>query len=148
MIQPLATCTEILDPGNQVSMSQKFFLFMGAVFVCRNSFHVPWDGMPHPWAYPMFHDEINFWMISIFIFSIKNFFEVKIPSGLIMEICWIWKSWLPDPCAWPRVQLVKDSNPFVTLLLKLNFFPWHSHVSVLSFVYWMDKIILDLKIVV
>ena len=42
--------------------------------------------MPHPQAYPMFHDEINFWMIPNFIFSVSNFFEVKIPSGLIVEI--------------------------------------------------------------
>ena len=42
--------------------------------------------MRHPRAYPMFHDEINFLMIYNFILSINNFFEVKIPSGLIVEI--------------------------------------------------------------
>ena len=123
-------------------MSQEFFLCVGAVFVCRNSFRIPWDGMPHPQAYSMFYDKINFWMIPNFILSIKIFFEVEIPSGLIMEICWSWKSCQPDPCAWPRVQLVKDSNPFVTPLFNLNFFSRHSHVSTLIFGYWMDKIIL------
>ena len=109
-------------------MSQEFFLCVGAVFVCRNSFRIPWDGMPHPWAYPIFHDEINFWMIPNFILSVKKFFKVKIPSTLIMEIYWSWKFCQPDPCAWPRVQLVKDSNPFFTPLLNLNFFLWHSHL--------------------
>ena len=123
-------------------MSQEFFLCVGAVFVCRNSFRIPWDGMPHPQAYPMFHDKINFWMIYCFIFSISNFFEVKITFGLIVEIRWSWKSCQPDPCAWPRVQVVKDSNPFVTPLFNLNFFPRHSHVSALIFGYCMDKIIL------
>ena len=142
MAQPFSTCTKNLVPGNQFSTSQEFFLCVGAVFVCRNSFCIPWDGIPHPWAYHMFHDEINFLMISNFILSIRNFFEVKIPSGLIVEIRWSWKSCQPDPCAWPRVQLVKDSNPFVTPLFNLNFFPRHSHVSALIFGHWMDKIML------
>ena len=67
-------------------MSQEFFLCVGAVFMYRNSFRIPGDGMPHPRAYPMFHNKINFWMITNFILSIKNVFEVKIPSGLIVEI--------------------------------------------------------------
>ena len=75
-------------------MSQEFFLVRG----CRNSFQIPWDGMRHPRGYPMFHDEINFWMIPNFILSVNNFFKVKIPSGLIVEIRWSWKSYQPDPC--------------------------------------------------
>ena len=140
MFQPFSACTKTLEPENQFSMSQEFFLCVGAVFVCRNSFRIPWDGMPHPRAYPMFHDEINFLIIPNFILSIRNFFEVKIPSGLIVEIRWSWKSCQPDPCAWPRVQLVKDSNPFVMPLLNLRFFSCHFDIITFIFGYWMDKI--------
>ena len=59
-----------------------------------------------------------------------------------MKIHRSWKSCQSDPCAWPRVQLVKDSNPFVMPFFNLNFFPWHYHVIILIFGHWMDKITL------
>ena len=42
--------------------------------------------MPYPRAYPMFYDEINFWMIPTLILNISNFFEVKILSDLNVKI--------------------------------------------------------------
>ena len=68
-----------------------------------------------PWWNNFFCD---FWLD----FEQKYFYEVKIPSGLIVKIRWIWKSCQSDPCAWPRVQLMKDSNPSVTPYFNFRFF--------------------------
>ena len=124
----LAICTKNLELENQVFMSQEFFFCVGAIFVCKNSFHIPWDGMPHPRAYPILHDEIIFLVIPNLILNIKNSFKVKIPSSLNMKIHRSWKSGQSDPCAWPRVQLLKDSNPFITPLHNLRFLLHHSNL--------------------
>ena len=42
--------------------------------------------------------------------------------------------------AWPRVQLVKDSNPFVMPLLNLRFFSCYSDISAFIFGHWIGKI--------